>query len=128
MNNSLKAILIMLLLTNPAKAAGWEKVASTLNDDSVFYIASESIKKSGSHRIVWEVVNYSDPGAGGFKSIKVEHEYDCAQSRVRILYGTTHSELFAKGKVLFVLPKTPSAWRSFHQETIAHIIQQRVCQ
>jgi hypothetical protein len=128
MNLTTKYLLLFLIaLSNQASANGWEKVATSENDDAIFYIAPNSIKRVGSHRVVWEVINHHEGGQDRFKSVKVEQEYDCKSLRARILYGTAHSEHFAKGNTLLVLPATPTSWKIFDKGSVADIVRNRVC-
>lgn len=128
MNLIIKYLLLALIsLSNEASANGWEKVATSENDDAIFYIAPNSIKKIGFHRIVWEVVNHQESAQNKFKSVKIEQEYDCKSQKARILYGTVHTEHFAKGNILLVLPATPTPWKIFLKDSVADIVKNRVC-
>ena len=109
-------------------SAEWVKVASTFNDDAVFYISSESIKRTGSHtRSAWEVVNHPNHSRKGYLSAKVQQEYDCKSNKVRMLSASSHSELFGKGKTLTVAEKVPLPWQTLPEDSVATLTRDYIC-
>jgi hypothetical protein len=108
--------------------AEWIHIASTLDDDAIFYISSESIKKSGKHtRTVWEVVNHPKRSRKGYLSAKVEQEYDCQSNKVKILYASAHSEMFGKGVTITTPKETILPWNKIPPNSVASIVRDHVC-
>ncbi len=108
--------------------AEWVKVASTHNDDAIFYISSESIKRTGTHtRSAWEVVNHPNNSRQGYLSAKVQQEYDCSSNKVRTLLASGHSELFGKGKTVTVAQKVPLPWQAMPEDSVATLTRDYIC-
>ncbi len=121
-------LLISLAFASFHSSAEWVKIASTLNDDAIFYISSESIKKTGIHtRSAWEVVNHPNNSRQGYLSAKVQQEYDCNSNKVRTLLASGHSELFGKGKTVTVAQKVPLPWQTMPEESVATLTRDYIC-
>ncbi len=117
-----------LLISSQASFAEWVKVASTLNDDAVFYVYSDSIKISDEHfRTAWELVNHPNGTRQGYKSVKAHHEYDCKSNMVRALYISAHSELFGKGKTVKVAEGLPLPWQVMPEGSVATHTRDYIC-
>lgn len=124
---SFSLFFISLLFQHKA-VADWVHIASTLNDDAVFYVSSGSIKKTGIHtRTVWEVVNHPHRTRQGYLSAKVQQEYDCKSDRVRMLSASSHSELFGKGSTLETTKDKPLPWQTMPKNSVAAIVRDYVC-
>jgi len=107
--------------------AEWIKVASTQDDDAVFYVSSESIVKNGKYRTAWEVVNHSHGTREGYISLKAQQEYDCSSMRVRLLYASLHSEEFGQGKTVLIVPNTPLKWQTMPANSVATYTRNYIC-
>ncbi len=104
----------------------WDKIATNLMQDGDFYIASQSVKKDGNRRIVWELLNHPEGSRDSYKSAKVQNEYDCSNNRFRLLYVTIHSEHFAKGTTQLMV-SSPQKWNNIAKGTIGEITKDFVC-
>lgn len=108
--------------------AEWLHIASTLNDDAVFYISTESIKMTGKNtRSVWEVVNHLNDSRKGYLSAKVHQEYDCKSNKVRMLSASSHSELFGKGVTITTAQEKPLPWQEMPKGSVANFVRDYVC-
>jgi hypothetical protein len=123
-----KLFLIAIIsgLFTSGQAIAWEKIATNLNQDGDFYLASQSIRKEGNKRFVWELLNHPEGSRDGYRSAKVQNEYDCSNNRFRLLYVTIHSEHFAKGTTQLMI-QSPQQWNSIPRGTIGSIVKDYVC-
>lgn len=119
-------ILINLFFSNIVNAE-WVKVASTQDDDAVFYVSSESIVKNGKYRTAWEVINHSHGTREGYISAKAQQEYDCTSMRVRLLYASLHSEEFGQGQTILIVPNTPLKWQTMPENSVAKYTRDYIC-
>lgn len=115
---------ILLSTINPASA--WDKVATNLTMDGDFYISSSSIRKEGSRRFVWELINHPAGSREGYQSVKVQNEYDCSNNRFRLTYATIHTEYFAKGSTKLMI-SSPQQWNQITKGSIGDIVKAYVC-
>lgn len=121
-------ILFLSLLISSNVFAGWEKVASTLEDDAIFYVLNESIKKTGIHtRSSWELVNHPNGTSQGYKSVKAHQEYDCKSNKVRMTYASTHSEINGEGKIITVADNIPLKWKDITEGSVATFTRDYIC-
>lgn len=122
------AMLIAALCSLNNACAEWVKVASTLEDDAIFYVSSESIKSSGKNlKTAWELVNHPHGTRDGYKSAKAHQEYDCKSNKVRMLYASTHSELDAKGKTIQVAEGLILPWQTMPEGSVATLTRNYIC-
>ena len=121
-------LFISLAIMSSHSSAEWVRVASTINDDAVFYVSTESIKKTGENtRSVWEVVNHPNQSRQGYSSAKVQQEYDCKSNKVRTLFASAHSELFAKGITVTIAQKVPLPWQQMPEGSVATFARDYIC-
>lgn len=121
-------VLILLLLISFNVQAEWIKVASTHDDDAIFYVSSESIKRTGTHtRSAWEVVNHPNNSRKGYLSAKVQQEYDCKSNKVRLLSASAHSELFGKGVTITTAQEKPLPWHEMPRGSVATFARDYIC-
>lgn len=118
-----------LAVSSPSICFGeWIHVASTQNDDAIFYISSETIRKTGKNtRTVWEIVNHPHRKNQGYMSAKVQQEYDCKSNKVRVLFASSHSEVFGKGKTLEISKDKPLPWLTMPKNSVATIVRDYIC-
>lgn len=123
-----KILLLALLISFNAQAE-WIKVASLFDDDNTnFYVSSESIKKTGVNtRSAWEVVNYLKQTRQDYLSAKVHQEYDCKSNQARVLFASTHSEVFGKGKTIRSSQELPSPWHEIPEHSVAAYTKNYIC-
>lgn len=117
-----------LAVLSSHSSAEWVRVASTINDDAIFYVSTESIKKTGENtRSVWEVVNHPNQSRQGYLSAKVHQEYDCKSNKVRMLSASSHSELFGKGVTITTAQEKPLPWQEMPKGSVATLTTDYIC-
>lgn len=129
LKSALSSVLFLSsLLFHHSVSAEWIQVASTLEDDAIFFVSTQSIAKTGNHtRTAWEVVNHPNKTRQGYLSAKVQQEYDCKSNKVRMLSASSHSELFGKGKTLTVAQKVPLPWQALPEDSVATLTRDYIC-
>lgn len=94
-------ILLMLASVNSSVYATWEKVSDANAADPEMYIEMESVKQAGPMSIYRQVKVLSQGPSLNLNRIgsKVElYEYDCMNSKLRILQVTGYSQAWATGE------------------------------
>ncbi len=96
----MKKTMLMMLLTaiSTGAMAEWVKVSET--DSANIYVDSETIRKDGNLRKVWQIRDLIQRDKTGKMSVRTFNEYDCKEGRTRILSGSDHSEPMGSGRVL----------------------------
>ncbi len=124
-----KYILFFLLISfGNIASAEWVEVASSHDDNSIFYVSSGSIKRNHDGNFVaWEIVNYSKKTPQGYLSAKVQQEYNCKSKKVRMLFASTHTELFGKGRTLSITENSPSPWRVIPEGSVVTYTRDYIC-
>ena len=118
----MRSILLALLILVAAPAwAKWVRIGD--NNKFVLYLDPTTIHKNGSHRSVWNLHDLKTQDRDGERSVRLQHEYDCKEGKVRLLAASTHSGQMAKGKALThndtpsddwtKLPQRSAHWSSF---------------
>jgi hypothetical protein len=124
---SLQAVtLAFIFIANPV-AADWIKVEAT-SDGDVYYIDLTTIRKQGSRRKVWELIDLSEPGPKGERSMRIYSEYDCKDTTKRILTFSEHSSSKANGRVIDDnYGIRPSDFSAIPPQTVAETVKSILC-
>ncbi len=106
----------------------WNKVASSKDGSSDYYLDSKSTRTIGNHRYQWILSNKLKDN----KEIKSNIDYasiDCKQKKLQIILVTDHSEHFGKGKIVThaLLPEDQLEWSVAQPKTIMSIIIENSC-
>ena len=104
----LAAIFLGLLLATGSAWAEWEPVFFTYDGDTN-YIDPATIRKEGSLRKVWEILDLKQRHKDGEMSRRSRSEYDCKNERRRFMSISEHSEPMARGETLRSVTNT-SGW------------------
>ena len=94
-------ILLMLASVNSSVYATWEKVSDANAADPEMYIEMESVKQAGPMSIYRQVKVLSQGPSLNLNRMgsKVElYEYDCMNSKLRILQVSGYSQAWATGE------------------------------
>ena len=100
-------ILLMLASVNSSVYATWEKVSDANAADPEMYIEMESVKQAGPMSIYRQVKVLSQGPSLNLNRMgsKVElYEYDCMNSKLRILQVSGYSQAWASGEAADVPP------------------------
>ena len=119
--------LAVLLLTTRAALAEW--VTFEGGGSYVTHLDPATVEQEGNLRRIWVVVDLMDRDADGELSRKMLTEYDCRQSRHRLLAYSEHSEKRGGGRVLFIQPPAtlPSAWERLRPDSSGALVAAIVC-
>jgi hypothetical protein len=79
--------------------ADWQYISTENESNNEFYLDFETLRKDGSLRRIWQVVNLAT-NEHGWLSIRSIMEFDCKNETVQGLARMAFSEKFANGKVL----------------------------
>ncbi|HEY8068874.1 MAG TPA: surface-adhesin E family protein [Burkholderiales bacterium] len=133
----MRVVLTLLLILTAAPAwADWVKVGEAsktvfyvLSANTDYYIDPSTITKDGNIRKVWEILDLSDKGPHGERSILVSVEFDCLQKLMRMSNATGHSHPMASGEII-KLSQLPDDWiilRPGKEDAIFFKILNAVC-
>jgi hypothetical protein len=100
-------VAILVLLSGNAMAvpvpvvSGWEYIGD--NDGETHYIIKSSIKKSGKTVKMWSLIDFKTPQEltdGKYLSLKKQVDYDCNNSRFRMLSAVATTGNMGKGDIV----------------------------
>jgi len=97
-------LLALLAVACRSASAEWVKVGVDGKDSTGAYVNTETVTKNKNGIIVWTILDFSQaqPADGEkYLSIKSQHEYDCKEKEVRILYTALHSGGMGNGKTIY---------------------------
>jgi hypothetical protein len=122
----MKTLLIALsLLASLPVWAEWTYIVTNQRGDK-FYLDMKTIRKDGSLRKVWELVEFSKKTGFGGRSIRSRGEYDCKNERYRQLSMAAFAENMADGDVITTDNDTKE-WQDIAPETAQNILQLFLC-
>jgi len=93
-------LVATLILSYGPAFAGWvavEKQYQSAGLETV-YFDPETIRRDGSHATLWQLTDIKWNDTTRFLSVKTHKEFDCAQSRVRVLQVVEFSRQMGSGK------------------------------
>ncbi|MFO7542398.1 MAG: hypothetical protein R6W97_06230 [Thiobacillus sp.] len=123
MNHLLFALVALTFSTSVA--AEWVKVGETR--DTVLFLSSDTFRKTGHLRRVWEIQDFKEDVFGdGVRSLRYQSEYDCIGGRLRVLYLQAFKSQLAIGEALNV-PFNGKDWVPVPVDSIASISLRVVC-
>lgn len=125
----LRALIAMLALLAPfAAQAEWQKVMTT--DSGTIYIDDTSIKRTGSIRSFWSLLDYKSPQKaqrGAFYvSTRTHMEMDCRKELVHMLQFSMHSGPMLTGEIIDT-QGVMREWQSIPPDTPLVNIYRFVC-
>ena len=106
----------------------WNKVASSKDGSSDYYLDTKSTRTIGNYRYQWILSNKLKDN----KEIKSNIDYasiNCKQNKLQIILVTDHSEHFGKGKITThaLIPEDQLEWSVAQPKTIMSIIIENSC-
>lgn len=119
-----KLFLLCLMMLEGSAWAEWVEYDG--NDEVTFFYDPTTIRKDKNLRQLWILQDWKKHHINGEMSFRIRHEYDCKQERYRFLYGSSHSEPMAGGKVLETEGES-SSWRAIAPRTIDETMLKIVC-
>ncbi len=92
-------IMVLLVWTSPV-VAGWvaiEKPSQTAGLETI-YVDPEQIHRTGTHATLWQLTDLKWNSTTRFLSLKTHKEFDCTNSRVRVLQVIEFSRQMGTGR------------------------------
>ena len=122
-----RILLILVLLLGVPAQAEWIKIAH--NEQSVFYLDSNTSKKVEGRVMIWVLrehagLRFSPNGA--FQSSKDQFDVDCFGRRIRRIYSSDHPKSMGEGKAVN-FEHGPMSWNYAAPNTIVGRIVDVAC-
>lgn len=118
-------LALMAMAFSASAAAEWVKIGET--HDTVLFLASDTFRKEGNLRRIWEIQDFKEDVFGdGVRSLRYQSEYDCIGERLRVLYLQAFKSQMAIGEALNV-PFNGKDWVPIPDGSIASISFRVVC-
>ena len=126
------SISMMLVLMCTTAGAEWKKIANGNGQESEQYIEMDSVKQTGPMAIYRQVNVLSQGGAllaEGVSSKLSLHEYDCINSKFRVLKISAYIETWAAGDkvVLQSHTQTSKNWQDLRPKSLGQITLSMIC-
>ena len=126
------SISMMLVLICTTAGAEWKKIANGNGQESEQYIEMDSVKQTGPMAIYRQVNVLSQGGAllaEGVSSKLSLHEYDCMNSKFRVLKISAYIETWAAGDkvVLQSHTQTSKNWQDLPPKSLGQITLSMIC-
>jgi hypothetical protein len=121
-----KLTIALLLFSSPAWAA-WNNIAETSNGTS--YADPASIIRQADTATMWLLFDYKDfqrMVEVGYFSQKHQAEFDCKQTRYRVLTLLLHAEHMGLGKVIYA-DEAPHDWEDVEAGTLNETLRTLAC-
>ena len=122
----MKKIIIagLLAISVTSVFAEWTPVYVT--DSGTFNIDYETLRKEGSTRKVWILLNYKQQQIDNGMSRRVRYEFDCKEERYRALTFSVHSESMANGELIYN-SSSVRPWEDPPPDTAIASMMKKVC-
>lgn len=111
-------LILALALGGGAARAEWIKIAH--NEQSVFYLDSNTSKKVEGRVMIWVLRDHTGTRVGPFGpflSSKDQLEVDCSGRRIRRIYSSDHPQAMGAGKLVHS-EHGPMSWNNALPNTI----------
>jgi len=127
-SGALLATAFLCLMASNAAHAEWQKV--TVTDSGVIYVDDASMKRNGSIRSFWSLLDYRTPQKSQrgayFVSTRTHMEMDCRKEMVHMLQFSMHSGPMLTGEILDT-QAVMREWQSIPPDTPLVSLYRFVC-
>ena len=123
----MKTLAIALFLVCSPAWAAWKNVAEA--DNGTSYADPASISRQADTATMWLLFDYKDfqrMVEVGYFSQKNQVEYDCKQTRARVLTLSLHAEHMGLGKVIYA-DETPHDWEPIEAGSLNETLWKLAC-
>ena len=122
----MKKIIIagLMAINGTSVFSEWIPVYAT--DSGTFNVDYDTLRKDGSTRKVWILLNYRQQQIDNGMSRRIRSEYDCKEERYRTLSFSVHSESMANGELIYNTSSV-SPWQDVPPDTAVASIMKKVC-
>ncbi len=117
--------ILIMTATSIQSREVWTKIATSMDDQSVFYVDDRSIVRSGDVVSVLELVNSKSNSRP--VSLRVSRQYDCKFKRLKTLSGELYEGYFASGRPISHLESSPTQWKLIPEGTTADYVLKTLC-
>jgi hypothetical protein len=98
-------LMILLVLSSGPAYAEWIKAATDNEKAMTIYVDPDTVRRKGDLVKIWELLDYKTVQktymGESYLSVKVQHEYDCAEERHRPLAFLDYSGNMGHGSVVY---------------------------
>lgn len=124
----LLVIALMILLNSGPVYARWEALEKQYQPTGLetLYFDPETIHQEGTRATLWQLTDLKWNSATRFLSFKTHKEFDCKQSRVRILQVVEFSRQMGTGKTAAGYIENGS-WQPVEARSLNHALWKAAC-
>jgi len=127
---SMKRLLLGLMLLATAGAASAEWTIAGGNDNYIIYVDRATIRRNGNLVKMWSLKDLKTLRKIGdgesYLSDKGQHEYDCKEEKMRLLAFTYFSGQMGSGKVV-LSDSDPGKWSPIEPGSVAEALWKIAC-
>jgi len=125
-------LIIGLGFIGMTASAEWTKIGNASSQESEFYMDLDSVKQTGPmaiHRQINILSQGSELRAKGVASQLSLYEYDCMNSKLRVLEISAYSKAWAAGEttVMPLPPQSAKEWLNLPANALGQIALEMVC-
>ena len=121
----MKKLALILSLISLSAHAEWQLI-QTDKDNSRFYLDLETVTVVDTYKRIWVLNDLGQANSQGSKSFRSIEEYDCPQSRGRVIQIAAFTGDMASGEIL-ARGHGNGNWLQPDKGTLDEIIMQKVC-
>ena len=125
-------IFVLLISIRASAIAEWTQVAKATRNESAQYIDQETIRQSGPMAIYRQVHVLTQgpalPNQGISSKLSV-YEYDCMNSKLRVLETSGFSAAWAQGEKIELQPSSPTSrqWQNLPNHALGQVTFNMLC-
>jgi hypothetical protein len=117
-------LTFLLMLATTTACAEWLRLGET--GTAAYYLDAATVRKDGSLRRVWELIDWKARLPDGQRSWRSLFEYDCKKERYRLVALSIHSGPMATGGIL-VSTSISDNWDYLAPDTMVETKLRIVC-
>ena len=127
-----KFIFLILIFFPVFSFADWTLIPLDLESDQIkarYFIDLKNLRLKGNKVRVWSMQDFSEPqvvGPHSYYSVKSLSEFNCSESKIRILAYSIYDSNMAKGEKL-ISKGSPFSWENIKKDTVNSIYLDLAC-
>ncbi|MFL2980944.1 MAG: surface-adhesin E family protein [Methylophilaceae bacterium] len=129
----MKKFIFLILIFFPALSfADWTLIPLDLDSDQIkarYFIDLKNLRSKGNKVRVWSMQDFNEPqvvGPHSYYSVKSLSEFNCNESKIRILAYSIYDSNMAKGEKL-ISKGSPFSWENIKKDTVNSIYLDLAC-
>jgi hypothetical protein len=121
-------IALLILLSSGPVYAGWEVLEKQYQPTGLetLYFDPETIHREGTRAMLWQLTDLKWNSTTRFLSFKTHKEFDCEQSRVRVLQVIEFSRQMGTGRSASGYIESGN-WQPVEERTVNHALWKAAC-